>query len=71
MSTSGEETFRGTLQVHTPDDDPATVIVTRRGLGRSGRVWLTFNGSMRTTLVMTDQETVRLTDLLGAAHEPR
>lgn len=69
MSTTSEETFRGTLQAHTPESDPATVIVTRRGLGRYGRVWLTFNGAIRTTLVLTDQETVRLVDLLGAAKD--
>ncbi|MCA1671458.1 MAG: hypothetical protein LC799_04395 [Actinobacteria bacterium] len=67
MSANGEETFRGTLQGCTPDSDSATVIVTRKGLGRNGRVWLTFNGSVRATLVMTDQQTGRLVDLLDAA----
>ena len=67
MSTTSEETFRATLQGCTPESDSATLIVTRRGLGRSGRVWLTFNGSIRATLVMTDQQAVRLLDLLAAA----
>lgn len=71
MSTSSEETFRGTLQGCTPDRDSATVIVTRRGLGRDGRVWLTFNGSIRATLVLTDQQTGRLVDLLDAAQGNR
>ena len=71
MSTTDEETFRGTVQGCTPDSDSATVIVIRRGLGRSGRVWLTFNGSIRATLVMTDQQTGRLLDLLGAAQGNR
>lgn len=67
MSTGGEETFRGTVQGGTPERESATVIVTRRGLGRNGRVWLTFHGSIRATLVMTDQQTGRLIDLLHAA----
>ena len=67
MSTIDEETFRGTVEGCTPDTDSATVIVTRRGLGRSGRVWLTFNGSIRATLVMTDQQTEWLVELLIAA----
>lgn len=28
-----DETFRATLQGHTPDGEPATIIVTRQGLG--------------------------------------
>lgn len=67
MSTSGEETFRGTVQGGTPDSGSATLIVTRKGLGRNGRVWLTFHGAIRATLVMTDQQTGRLIDLLHAA----
>ncbi len=33
-----EETFRATLQGHTTDGEPATIIVTHQGLGRAGRV---------------------------------
>jgi hypothetical protein len=45
-----DETFRGTMCGRTPDGQLATVIVTRQGLGRNGRVWLTFNGAIKTTL---------------------
>ena len=69
MITDGEETFRGTMQGHTPEHDSATVIVTRKGLGRGARVWLTFYGSIRATMVMTDQQTGRLMDLLEAARD--
>ncbi len=42
-----DETFRGAMRGRTPDGEPTTVIVTRQGLGRDGRVWLTFNGAIR------------------------
>ncbi|MGH3973970.1 MAG: hypothetical protein ACRDS9_11715 [Pseudonocardiaceae bacterium] len=62
-----EETFRGALAGRTPDGDRATVIVTRQGLGRDGRVWLTFNGAIKTTVELTDPEAVELNKLIGAA----
>ena len=66
-----DETFRETMQGSTPDGDPTTVIVTRQGLGRDGRVWLTFNGAIKTTVVMTDPETVQLCELLNEAAAAR
>lgn len=65
--SNSEETFRGTMQGRTPDGEPTTLIVTRRGLGRNGRTWLTFDGAIKTTAVMTDQEIAQLIALLGAA----
>ena len=62
-----DETFRGTMRGSTPDGDYATVIVTRQGLGSAGRVWLTFNGAIKTTVVMTDLETAQLGELLDKA----
>lgn len=62
-----DETFRATLQARTPDGAYSTVIITRQGLGRAGRVWLTFNGAVKTTVVMTDPETGQLAELLGEA----
>ncbi|MGH3837754.1 MAG: hypothetical protein ACRDSF_18930, partial [Pseudonocardiaceae bacterium] len=53
------EIFRG-LPGRTPEGEPGTLIVTRQGLGRNGRVWLTFNGAIRTTVVLTDGETGQL-----------
>ncbi len=31
------------------------MIVTRQGVGRAGRIWLTFNGAIMTTVVMTGE----------------
>lgn len=71
MAPPSEETYRGTLEGHTPDGSRATMIVTRQGLGRTGRVWLTFLGALKTTQVMTDDETNRLVALLRAARGPQ
>ncbi|MGH3912565.1 MAG: hypothetical protein ACRDTC_04030 [Pseudonocardiaceae bacterium] len=68
---SEEETYRATLQVHTVDGEPHTVIVLRRGHGKNARVWLTMNGARKTTLSMTDPETVQLCELLTRARHPR
>lgn len=65
--TNPEETFRGTMRGRTPDGDFTTVIVTRKGLGRDGRAWLTFNGAIKTTVVMTEQEAGQLVGLLTEA----
>ncbi len=67
MSPDCDETFRGTMRGCTPEGDRATVIVLRRGLGSSARVWLTFNGAIKTTVVMTDPEAGELVGLLGDA----
>lgn len=66
-----EETYRGTLDGRTANGSRATIIVTRQGLGRAGRVWLTFLGAIKTTQVMTDDETDRLVELLQAARSAR
>ncbi|MGH3763966.1 MAG: hypothetical protein ACRDS0_16955 [Pseudonocardiaceae bacterium] len=66
-----DEMFRGMMQSHTPDGHPSTVIVTRQGSGSDGRVWLTFNGAIKTTLVMSDPETVQLCELLNEATAAR
>jgi hypothetical protein len=62
-----DETFRAALTGRTPDDADATLIITRQGLGRDGRVWLTFNGGIQTTTVLTDEEVAELRELLDAA----
>lgn len=69
--SSLDETFRGTMLGRTPEGDPSTVIILRRGLGQAGRVWLTFNGAIKTTVVMTDLETEQLMGLLGDARDAR
>ncbi|MGH3700296.1 MAG: hypothetical protein ACRDQ9_00335 [Pseudonocardiaceae bacterium] len=47
------------------------MIVTRQGMGNAGRVWLTFNGAIRTTVVLTNQETITLCELLTNAAAAR
>lgn len=44
------ETFRAALPGRTPEGERSTLIVTRQGVGRDGRVWLTFNGAIKTTV---------------------
>jgi hypothetical protein len=70
MTAGPDETFRATWRVRTPDRDFTTLIVLRRGLGPAGRVWLTFDGAIRTTAVMTDAEAVHLAGLLRDASSP-
>lgn len=65
------ETFRAALRSCTPNGEPHTVIVTRQGMGNAGRVWLTFNGAIRTTVVLTNQETITLCELLTNAAAAR
>lgn len=65
------ETFRATMQGRTPEGDRATVIVLRRGMGSTARVWLTFSGAIKTTVVMTNPETAELVELLGDAQVAR
>jgi hypothetical protein len=57
MTEYRDETFRATMRGRTPAGEPTTLIVTRQGVGRDGRVWVTFDGALRTTVVMTDPET--------------
>ncbi|MGH3685845.1 MAG: hypothetical protein ACRDRU_22265 [Pseudonocardiaceae bacterium] len=64
-------TFRATLRSCAPNGEPHTVIVTRQGLGNSERVWLTFNGAIRTTVVLTHHETMVLCELLTNPNEAR
>ena len=60
---SERESFRGTVAGRTPENKSATVIIMRR----KQRVWLTFNGAIKTTVVMTDADTAELIGLLQAA----
>lgn len=61
------ETFRGVMRGRTPNGETATVIVTRQGLGRESRIWLTFCGAIKTTVTMTNPETGKLGELLAQA----
>ncbi|MGH4019659.1 MAG: hypothetical protein ACRDT0_10585 [Pseudonocardiaceae bacterium] len=63
------ETYRATMRGRDPEGQPATVIITRNGAGRSGRVRLTLNASLRTTLTMTDEEAGKLIELVTEARD--
>ncbi len=65
------ETYRAALSGRTPEGELSTVIVTRQGVGRDGRVWLTFSGAIKTTVEMTDPEAARLRELIGEATDWR
>lgn len=67
---SEQESYRAVLKLCTPEGEIATVIVLRRGCGHAGRVWLTFNGALKTTVAMNDREAGQLTDAIDAARSP-
>jgi hypothetical protein len=68
---SEQETFRATLTGRTPENEYATLIITRR----HQRIWITFNGAIKTTLTLSDPDTTQLVGLLqaaqGAPHSPQ
>lgn len=51
------------LSFRGPDGEAATVIVMRK----SAKVWLVFNGAIKTTVAMSDLEAVHLIDAVTAA----
>jgi hypothetical protein len=66
------EVYRGVLDGgFTALRERATLIVTRRGAGSEGRVWLTLDGGMKTTFVMTDKQAGNLNRLLDEARRAR
>ncbi len=64
---SERERYRSTIQLRNPEGEPATLIVLRRGRGRDGRVWITFDGAIKTTLTMHDQESDEVINMIKAA----
>jgi len=68
---SEDEIYRATLPARTVDGQPHTLIVTRRSTGNPGRVWLTLNGALKTTVVLTDPEVTQLVELLTHAQQVR
>lgn len=72
VGSTPDETFRASLHAGTPEDGPATLVVTRQGLGRAGRVWLMLGGAtVATTLVLTDDQADELAALITAARGAR
>jgi len=66
-SHSEQESYRATIQLRTPDGERSTLIVLRRGCGQNGRIWLTFDGALKTTVTMDDQQSDELTGMIKAA----
>jgi hypothetical protein len=66
---SQEETYRSTITVQTPDKGKATVIVTRRSTSAGARIWITFDGAIKTTAVFTKIEAAHLGELIDTARE--
>ncbi|MGH3823134.1 MAG: hypothetical protein ACRDRA_09930, partial [Pseudonocardiaceae bacterium] len=64
LVSTPEETYRATMQVQTPEDGPATLIITQQGLGCGARMWLTLNGSIRATAVLDAQDVSQLASKL-------
>ena len=57
------ESYRQVLPFRTPEGQAATVIVLRR----RNSVWLTFNGAVKTTVVIQDQDAGRLIEAVSCA----
>ncbi|MFN2496863.1 MAG: hypothetical protein ABR608_13285 [Pseudonocardiaceae bacterium] len=60
---SEAESYRRVLPLRTPEGEAATVIVMRR----KSAIWPTFDGAMKTTVVMTPQESGHLVDAVTEA----
>ena len=57
------ESYRRVLPFRTPEGATATVIVMRR----RNMVWLTFDGALKTTVVMGDQDAGQLIEAVSCA----
>jgi hypothetical protein len=66
MTGPEDETYRAAMRVDTPEHGPATLLILRRGLGRSARTWLVFEGAIRATAVLPDPQIGELTAHLHA-----
>ncbi|MGH3794791.1 MAG: hypothetical protein ACRDSP_07860 [Pseudonocardiaceae bacterium] len=60
---SEAESYRRVLPLRTPEGQAASLIVMRR----NSAVWLTFDGAMRTTVVMKTQESGELIEAVTEA----
>lgn len=68
METYSEsESDRTVLAFRDPDGHPATVIVMRK----HGRVWVVFQGAVKTTVAMTDTQAPQLVAAVSAASRGR
>jgi hypothetical protein len=68
---SERERYRKTIRLRTPEGEAATVIVTRQGSGGAGRVWLTFQGAIKTTVTMDGGEAEEIIGMIQGAQHAR
>ena len=66
-TSATDETFRAMLRTQMLEGEPTTLIVTRQGVGGAGHVWLTGNGRIQTTVVLTRHEAEQLAGMLWDA----
>lgn len=59
------ESYRKVLAFRTPEGEAATVIVMRR----KDAVWLTFNGAVKTTVMMRGRDAGQLIEAVSGASE--
>jgi len=64
-----EKGYLATMQAQTPEDGRSTLIITRRGIGRAARTWLTLDGGIRCTAALDRAQVEELRELLAAAAE--
>lgn len=62
---SEAESYRRVLALRTPEGHTASVIILRR---RSA-IWLTFDGALKSTVVLTVQESGQLIDAVTEARD--
>ncbi|HEY2765146.1 MAG TPA: hypothetical protein VGJ13_14240 [Pseudonocardiaceae bacterium] len=60
---SESESDRTVLTFRGPDGEAATVIIMRR----DSKVWVAFNGAIKTTVAMTDQQAGQFIEAVRAA----
>lgn len=65
------ETFRRVVEdLRTPEGARCTLIITGRGDGDRWRIWLTFAGGIRSTVVLTSRQAAAVVSALTAAPPP-
>lgn len=67
----GKEVHRDTITVRAPDGGRATVIVARRTPSAGPRIWVTFDGAIKTTAVFTETEAASFGELIDIARGNR
>ena len=64
---SERESYRKVIELRTPEGQPASVIIMRR----ASKVWVTFDGAIKTTVTLNDPQAGQLIDAVTVARRPR